>query len=161
MSLKSGKSLDAGGEMSFKGQADFKRIAKWLESDFFNRPIPRSADRYDFDVLSDMRDMSLEDGAATLASFCAQSIARDMKAFNPDSIIVCGGGRHNPTIMGMIEIHTEGKVMSAEDVGWDGDALEAQAFAYLAVRALKGLPISFPGTTGVPAPITGGIVARP
>ena len=161
MSLKSGKSLDAGGEMSFKGQADFKRIAKWLESDFFNRPIPRSADRYDFDVLSDMRDMSLEDGAATLASFCAQSIARDMKAFNPDSIIVCGGGRHNPTIMRMIEIHTEGKVMSAEDVGWDGDALEAQAFAYLAVRALKGLPISFPGTTGVPAPITGGVVARP
>lgn len=160
MELKAKRNYDVGGEQSLKGNADLRRIANWLERDFFKRPMPRSADRYDFDVLADMRDMSLQDGAATLASFCAQSIARDLKEFAPDTIIVCGGGRHNPAIMGMLDMHTDGKVMSAEAVGWDGDALEAQAFAYLAVRALKGLPISFPGTTGVPEPMTGGVVAR-
>ena len=159
--LKTSKRMDADGRMSFAGQADLNLIESWFERDFFKRPMPRSADRYDFDVLSDMRDMSLEDGAATLASFCAQSIARDMKSFNPDTIIVCGGGRHNPAIMGMLDMHTDGKVLSAEAVGWDGDALEAQAFAYLAVRTLRGLPISFPATTGVSHALKGGVVARP
>lgn len=161
MELKATRNYDVGGEQSLKGSPDLRRIANWLERGFFKRPKPRSADRYDFDVLADMRDMSLQDGAATLASFCAQSIARDLKEFAPDTIIVCGGGRHNPAIMGMLDMHTNGQVMSAESVGWDGDALEAQAFAYLAVRTLKGLPISFPGTTGAPEPMTGGVVARP
>jgi anhydro-N-acetylmuramic acid kinase len=133
----------------------------WLSRDFFLRSIPRSADRYDFDVLAEIQDMSSEDGAATLASFCAQSIARDLETFTPETIIVCGGGRHNPAIMGMLDMHADGKVLKAEDVGWDGDALEAQAFAYLAVRSIKGLPISFPGTTGVPCPITGGVLVKP
>ncbi|WP_416878349.1 anhydro-N-acetylmuramic acid kinase [Litorimonas sp.] len=161
MELKGARNYDFAGEQSMKGHVDLKRIARWFERDFFKRPIPRSADRYDFDVLADMRDMSLENGAATLASFCAQSISRDLQAFAPNKIIVCGGGRHNPAIMGMLDMHTDGNVLSTEDVGWDGDALEAQAFAYLAVRTVKGLPISFPGTTGVPHPITGGVVARP
>ena len=161
MGLKAKRNYDAGGEQSLKGNPNLERIANWLERDFFKRPKPRSADRYDFDVLADMRDMSLQDGAATLASFCAQSIARDLKKFAPDTIIVCGGGRHNPAIMGMLDMHTDGNVMSAEDVGWDGDALEAQAFAYLAVRSLKAMPLSFPGTTGVPHAMTGGVVARP
>ena len=161
MELKGARNFDLAGEQSMKGHPDLKRIARWFERDFFKRPIPRSADRYDFDVLADMRDMSLENGAATLASFCAQSISRDLRAFTPNNIIVCGGGRHNPAIMGMLDMHTDGNVLSAEDVGWDGDALEAQAFAYLAVRTVKGLPISFPGTTGVPYPMIGGVVARP
>jgi len=105
--------------------------------------------------------MSLEDGAATLASFCAHAVARDLALFNPDRVIVCGGGRKNPAIMGMLDMHTDAAVMSAEDVGWDGDMLEAQAFAYLAVRAVKGLPISFPQTTGAPRPMTGGTVVYP
>jgi len=140
---------------------DMARIDRWLARDFFKRPMPRSADRYDFDVLADMQDMSVEDGAATLASFCAQSIARDLKAFAPQTVIVCGGGRHNPAIMGMLDMHCAAKVLKAEDVGWDGDALEAQAFAYLAVRSLRGLPISFPGTTGVKQPMSGGVVVHP
>ena len=152
---------DVDGQLSIDGNVNLGLIEKWFHRDFFNRPIPRSADRYDFDVLSGMKDMSLEDGAATLASFCAQSIARDMKVFDPDTIIVCGGGRHNPAIMGMLDMHTDGKVMKAEDVGWDGDALEAQAFAYLAVRSVRALPLSFPGTTGVPKPMTGGVLVRP
>ncbi len=161
MTLKGASNYDADGIRSMKGNADLNRIDEWLKRDFFKRPIPRSADRYDFDVIANMRDMSLEDGAATLASFCAQSIARDLIPFAPQTIIVCGGGRHNPAIIGMLDMHTAGRVIKAEDVGWDGDALEAQAFAYLAVRSLRGLPLSFPGTTGAPKPMTGGVVVRP
>ena len=161
MSQKTGKSYDEDGKAALSGTVDHARIASWLSRDFFLRSIPRSADRYDFDVLAEIQDMSSEDGAATLASFCAQSIARDLETFTPETIIVCGGGRHNPAIMGMLDMHADGKVLKAEDVGWDGDALEAQAFAYLAVRSIKGLPISFPGTTGVPCPITGGVLVKP
>ncbi len=161
MSLKVGRSYDVDGQASWAGNPDLKRVEKWQNRDFFKRPIPRSADRYDFDVLSDIMPMSVEDGAATLASFTAQSIANDLEVFDPKVIIICGGGRHNPAIMGMLDMHTKGGLLKAEDVGWDGDALEAQAFAYLAVRTLKGLPLSFPGTTGVSAPMTGGIMAYP
>ena len=108
-----------------------------------------------------MQDMSLEDGAATLASFCAQSIARDLKRFDAETVIVCGGGRKNPAIMAMLDIHSDAEVVSAEHVSWDGDMLEAQAFAYLAVRTFKGLPISFPQTTGALRPLTGGKMAYP
>jgi len=161
MTLNGRGSYDIDGQASWAGHVDMARIDRWLARDFFKRPMPRSADRYDFDVLADMQDMSVEDGAATLASFCAQSIARDLKAFAPQTVIVCGGGRHNPAIMGMLDMHCAAKVLKAEDVGWDGDALEAQAFAYLAVRSLRGLPISFPGTTGVKQPMSGGVVVHP
>ncbi len=158
---ETGASFDKDGVHALAGTPMFSVIKRWMERPFFKRPIPRSADRYDFDILADMQDVSVEDGAATLASFCAQSIARDLRAFKPDTVIVCGGGRHNPAIMGMLDMHVEPMVMKAEAVGWDGDALEAQAFAYLAVRTLRGLPISFPGTTGVPQPLCGGVVAYP
>lgn len=161
MSLKAGQALDIDGRASWAGTANLRYIETWLKRDFFNRPIPRSADRYDFDVLSDIMHMSVEDGAATLASFCAQSIANDIRAFDPETIIICGGGRHNPAIMGMLDMHSRGKLLKAEDIGWDGDALEAQAFAYLAVRTLRKLPLSFPGTTGVSKPMTGGVIAYP
>lgn len=161
MELKGVGSYDKDGRLSWAGDVDLDRVNRWLERDFFKRPIPRSADRYDFDVLPDMRDMSIENGAATLASFCAHAIARDMNKYSPETIVVCGGGRHNPAIMGMLDMHTNGKVLKAEDMGWDGDALEAQAFAYLAVRKLRDLPISFPGTTGVAMPMTGGVIVKP
>ena len=172
------------GKLSFSGNVNHRLINQWLEGDFFKRSIPRSADRYDFDVLEDMADISLEDGAATLASFTAQAIARDLMSFKAETVIVCGGGRKNPAIMAMLDMHlhsgavfgdprnphSQGSpdviygttdVLSAETVGWDGDMLEAQAFAYLAVRTLKGLPISFPETTGAPRPLTGGRIAYP
>jgi anhydro-N-acetylmuramic acid kinase len=152
---------DKDGRLSYLGKVDHKKINQWLKRDFFKRSVPRSADRYDFDVLGEMDGMSLEDGAATLASFCAQAVARDLAMFNADQVIVCGGGRKNSAIMAMLDMHTDAKVVSAETVGWDGDMLEAQAFAYLAVRTLKGLPISFPETTGCPSPMTGGRVVYP
>lgn len=152
---------DAAGTLSFAGNVNHSIVNQWLNRDFFIRPIPRSADRYDFDILDEMQGMSLEDGAATLASFCAQAVARDLHIFNADTVIVCGGGRKNPAIMAMLDMHIEAQVVTAEHVGWNGDMLEAQAFAYLAVRTLKGLPISFPETTGAPKPITGGKVVYP
>ena len=152
---------DKDGKLSFSGTVNFNKINQWFEKSFFKHSIPRSADRYDFDVLDDMQDMSLEDGAATLASFCAQSIARDLKRFDAETVIVCGGGRKNPAIMAMLDIHSDAEVVSAEHVSWDGDMLEAQAFAYLAVRTFKGLPISFPQTTGALRPLTGGKMAYP
>ena len=152
---------DVDGKYSLAGNVNHNAIKQWLNRGFFNRIIPRSADRYDFDVLDEMNNMSLEDGAATLASFCAQAIARDLAGVGAEKVIVCGGGRKNPAIMGMLDMHTQADVLSAEDVGWNGDMLEAQAFAFLAVRTLKGLPISFPETTGCPEPMTGGKVVYP
>ena len=152
---------DKDGKLSFSGVVDFNKIKQWLEGGFFKRSIPRSADRYDFDVLGSMETMSLEDGAATLASLCAQAIARDLRRFNPKTVIVCGGGRKNSAIMAMLDMHSDAQVVTAEHIGWDGDMLEAQAFAYLAVRTLKGLPISFPQTTGATRPLTGGRVIYP
>jgi len=152
---------DIDGRLSFAGEVHHDHIKQWLNRDFFTRPSPRSADRYDFDVLDTMMDFSVENGAATLASFCAQTIARDLSNFEADRVIVCGGGRKNPAIMAMLDIHTDAEVATAEDVGWDGDMLEAQAFAYLAVRSWKGLPISFPRTTCAPHPLTGGQIAYP
>jgi len=161
IALKSADSFDRDGAQSFAGNVYHHNINQWLDHSFFKRPLPRSADRYDFDVLADIRDMSVADGAATLASFCAQAIARDVGLFNADSVIICGGGRKNPAIMAMLDMHIEAEVLPTEAVGWDGDMLEAQAFAYLAVRTLKGLPISFPETTGAPQPMTGGRVIYP
>ena len=152
---------DKDGALSLAGHVVQDLVDRWLARDFFMRPMPRSADRYDFDVLADLDGLSREDGAATLAAFCAQSIARDVKDFAPDTVIICGGGRHNPAIMNMLSAHIEAKVISSETVAWDGDGLEAQAFAFLAVRSLRGLPISFPGTTGAPRDMTGGAAAQP
>ena len=152
---------DRDGAASLAGEVDHALISKWLQRDFFKRSMPRSADRYDFNVLEDLSHVPLEDGAATLAAFTAQSIARDVKNFAPESVIVCGGGRKNPAIMTMLDMHIDADILSAEDVGWDGDMLEAQAFAFLAVRTLKGLPISFSETTGAPEPMAGGRLAYP
>lgn len=159
---QTGQSYDTDGRHSFAGLPDFEKIEDWLSRDFFIRPVPRSADRYDFDVLAEMTDMSLKDGAATLAAFCVLSIARDLKAFQPETIIICGGGRHNHAIMQMLSLHCgDAIVQTAEDVDWDGDMLEAQAFAFLAARVMNGLPISFPQTTGVSKPLCGGKIANP
>ena len=157
---------DKDGALSLAGTHRQDLIDNWLARDFFTRPIPRSADRYDFDVLADMQGLSLEDGAATLAQFCVQALVRNMQDFTPDMMIVCGGGRHNPAIMQGLsrqilsgQIGTE--IIDSDDIGCDGDALEAQAFAFMAVRSLRGLPISFKGTTGISRDMTGGVVAYP
>ena len=128
---------------------------------WFAVPPPKSIDREQFSIEA-VRGLSLEDGAATLTAFTAEAVARavDHLPERPAQIHVAGGGRHNATLMAMLAARTGAQVLSVDGLGWDGDALEAQGFAYMAVRHLRGLAISFPGTTGVPEPMTGGVLFR-
>lgn len=155
--------FDPDGKYASAGTPHFPLARKWLEREFFQRPAPRSADRYDFDVINDMDDLSVEDGAATLAAFTTLAAVYTLNNMRekPRSVIVCGGGRHNKAMMWMLREHLQATVKTAEETGWNSDAIEAQAFAYLAVRAKWKLPISFPTTTGVPKAMTGGVLAEP
>ncbi|MGJ3263266.1 MAG: anhydro-N-acetylmuramic acid kinase [Salinarimonas sp.] len=148
--------MDVDGALALAGRVDEERLARALEHPFLAAPYPKSLDRYDF--TADMADgLSLEDGAATLTAFTAGTVARglDILPTRPRRLVVCGGGRKNPALMRELERRTGAEILPAEDVGLRGDAVEAECFAYLAVRALRGLPLSFPMTTGAPEPMTG------
>ncbi len=153
---------DEGGACAGRGQVDTAILSTMLADPWFDLPPPKSIDREAFSIEA-VRGLSREEGAATLTAFTAAAVARaiDHLPQRPAEIHVAGGGRHNATLMAMIAERTVASVRSVDHLGWDGDALEAQGFAYMAVRHLKGLPISFPGTTGAPAPMTGGVLFRP
>ena len=129
---------------------------------FFAAPYPKSLDRADFDI-SPVAELSAEDGAATLTAFSAEAVAVGIAMLPSvvDTLIVTGGGRKNRTMIHMIAEKTGLTPKPTEVFGWNGDAIEAQGFAYMAVRRLRGLPITFPETTGVAAPITGGVIHTP
>lgn len=148
---------DEGGRLAATGRVDEGSIALWMDMPWFDAPPPKSLDRYDFSAVL-ARGMSLEDGAATLTAFSAEAVAHAVRNFEdrPEHLIVSGGGRHNPELMRQLKARVPSNVRTAEDAGWLGDSIEAQAFAFLAVRTLRGLPLSWPGTTGVPQPLTGG-----
>ena len=150
--------MDLGGKIAAKGTLDDAVLAKMLEQPFFEIVPPKSLDRLDF-ALMPVKSLSLEDGAATLAAFTVACVARatEHMAVRPTRWIVCGGGRKNPTLMKMLRESLGVPVEAAESVGWRGDDLEAEAFAYLAVRSRLGLPLSRPETTGVPEPQKGGV----
>lgn len=157
-----GRPVDLGGALARQGRIDEDVLAELLSHPFFDLPAPKSLDRNAFhSTLADR--LSAADGAATLTAFTAASIARALYLFPspPQHWLVCGGGRHNPVLMEALEERLEAPVRGVDKVGWNGDALEAQAFAYLALRSLEGLPLSFPTTTGVPRPMTGGRLHRP
>ena len=149
--------VDTDGALARRGRVDDEVLTDMLDHDFFLRAPPKSLDRQDFSI-DEVAHLSPEDGAATLTAFTAASIARAREHFpeSPESWIVCGGGRHNCMLMNELRARVNAPVLSAEDAGWRGDFLEAEAFAYLAVRSRKSLPLSLPGTTGVSRPITGG-----
>jgi anhydro-N-acetylmuramic acid kinase len=164
---RSGQIHDDGGRAAAAGQVDEAAVARVLEHPFFVRQPPKSLDRNAFRhwVAEEGRlaGKSTEDGAATLTAITAASVARAVTLLPrvPASWIAAGGGTRNPTLMRMLaERLKPAPIETAGDVGWSADALEAQAFAYLAVRSLKGLPLTFPSTTGVPRPLTGGVLAR-
>jgi anhydro-N-acetylmuramic acid kinase len=165
MRAHTGKSLDRDGEEGAKGQADEAYVAHILEHPFFAAPCPKSLDRNAFAFASlGLPTFSVPDGAATLAALTAAAVARIVPHLPkpPRTWIVAGGGAHNPTLMRMLRERLKpASVETAGAVGWSADALEAQAFAYLAVRVLKKLPITFPGTTGAPRPMPGGLLAKP
>lgn len=152
--------MDHNGEMALRGKVDEERLAKLLTHRYLSAAYPKSLDRFDF--LSTMADgLGADDGAATLTAFTCGAVGKalDLLPQRPEKLVVCGGGRHNPAIMAMLKTRAGVETVPAETVGWRGDAIEAECFAFLAVRVLRGLPISFPTTTGAPHPLTGGVLA--
>lgn len=154
-----GKSMDEGGKVAAKGCRDEAALVGLMAHAYFSRPHPKSLDRNDFSF-SEVEGLSPEDGAATLVAFTAASIsqATEIMPRAPLQWLVGGGGRHNPTLMSALQSSLGVPVAPVEAVGWDGDALEAQAFGFLAVRSLYELALTYPGTTGVPAPQSGGVL---
>jgi anhydro-N-acetylmuramic acid kinase len=155
------QAVDADGATAAGGKVDESALNALLMRPYFGQLPPKSLDRNAFAIDPVLR-LSVADGAATLTAFTAAGLARAREHFpeQPQLWVICGGGRHNRTLMAMLAAEVESAVVPAEAVGFDGDAVEAEAWAYLAVRSLKGLPITFPGTTGVAAPTTGGVLAR-
>ncbi len=163
MHRTTGQRFDCDGRMAAQGTVDTAWISEALKDPFFNLSPPKSLDRNDF-AKRILRDVSPADGAATLTAFTVAAVARIVPQLpkRPRSWIVAGGGARNLTMMRMLRerLHPT-TVESADALGWSTDAIEAQAFGFLAARGLKGLPLSYPATTGVPLPMTGGLVARP
>lgn len=156
--------VDEGGKFAAAGRDALEEglLEPVWENPYFSIKPPKSLDRnHDWQI--ELEGLSLEAGAALLANFTAASIARSAQWFPeaPRLWVVCGGGRHNLELLRLLRERIGGEVTVAEDHGLDGDAMEAQAFAYLAVRSLRGLPLTYPGTTGCPEPISGGVVFEP
>ncbi len=148
--------MDRDGALARSGRVNEERLARLLEHPYLAAPYPKSLDRFDFEAR--MADgETVADGAALLTTFTASAVGKglDLLPRRPGKIIVCGGGRRNPALMAMLPERARVEAVPAEAVGWRGDAIEAECFAFLAVRRLRGLPISFPTTTGVPVPMNG------
>lgn len=163
MMARSGAPYDSDGAAAAQGRVDERWLARALAHPFFTAPPPKSLDRNAFANLA-ASGLALEDGAATLTALTAAAVAAVVPLLPraPRTWIVAGGGARNPTMMRMLaERLKPAAVEAAQSLGWSSDAVEAQAFAFLAVRSLNRLPISFPGTTGALHPLTGGVLARP
>jgi anhydro-N-acetylmuramic acid kinase len=157
MHRHSGKPVDEDGALARSGRINDAALGKMLTNPFFGRMPPKSLDRMDFGMEA-VEGLSPAEGAATLTAFIAVSIARAREHFSEPAAIwvVTGGGRHNGFLMDQLKARVNAPVLKAEDTGWDGDAMEAEGFAYLAVRSMRSLPLSLPTTTGVKVPMTGG-----
>ena len=161
ISLHLGEKQDTGGKLSLSGNVDQGSLKSLLEHPYFLKKAPKSLDRNEFDW-TPVSKLSIADGATTLCAFTAEAVARSIQIIPepPEIWLVTGGGRHNLAMMQELKNRLEAPVKSVDDIGWKGDFLEAQAFGYLAVRSLKGLPLSIPSTTGVPHPLSGGVIFK-
>lgn len=162
---RAGIAFDAGGSIASEGQVVGSVVARYLQKPFFDLAPPKSLDRNDF-TLAELGNLEMADGARTLARFTAEAIlkASAHAPQAPSLWIICGGGRKNAMIFKDLYEGAEAqdaRVVVAEDVGFNGDSMEAEAWAYLAVRAQAGLPLTWPTTTGCNAPVSGGVVAVP
>jgi anhydro-N-acetylmuramic acid kinase len=163
---RTGADYDDNGRLAAAGRADESVIARVLAHPYFAAKPPKSLDRAEFARLP-LDALGTEDAAATATAIVAASVARAIDhlpkapAKVPATWIVTGGGARNPTLMAMLRARLPGTVQTADEAGWNADAIEAQAFAFLAVRSLNRLALTFPGTTGVTRPITGGVLANP
>ena len=160
--LETGARFDAGGALAAAGCVNEAILAAMLDHPFFDQAAPKSLDRNDF-TIQPVRGLLPADGAATLTAFTAATVAAALASLpqRPTRLLVAGGGRHNSVMLAMIAERTGLTPEPVDALGWNGDAIEAEGFAYMAVRSLKGLPISFPGTTGVKQPTTGGVLHQP
>lgn len=160
--LKAGARFDDGGALASAGRVDEAALAAMLAHDYFRQPPPKSLDRYDFDFAA-VEGLSLEDGAATLTALTAKAIAgaRGLLPLAPRAWVIVGGGVHNAAMMEALQDELDVPVHSGAALGWSPGYVEAEAFGFLAVRHLAGLPLTFPGTTGVKAPTPGGELALP
>ena len=156
-----GIARDGEGALAARGVPDKSKVEEFMSHPFFVVAPPKSLDRNAFEHLSLIR-LSPQDGAATLVEITAQTIAKSVAwlPVAPKAWVVCGGGRHNPAIMKALRKKLP-NVHTAEERGFNGDSVEAEAWAYLAVRGQKKLPLSFPMTTKVSKPMTGGVLALP
>ena len=164
MQLRRGLAFDEGGRLAARGQVEQGALELFLSEPYFARIPPKSLDRNDFaEIVGLVGELSDEDAAATLSAICAAGVAEAMQHCPalPTRVLVTGGGRNNPVLMQMLAVSLDCPVVPIEQIGLDGDMLEAQAFAYLAVRVARGLPTSCPGTTGVRAAVGGGVVSVP
>lgn len=164
MMARRGDGFDEGGALARKGGVSDDIVAEFLTSPYFLKMPPKSLDRNDFgDMMELVQGLSDADAAATLTAIAALSAVAglDHCPTVPMRVLVTGGGRKNTVLMEMLSVAADCTVEPVEDVGLDGDMLEAQAFAYLAVRVLRGLPTSCHSTTGVRAAVAGGIISRP
>ncbi|MEL7164418.1 MAG: anhydro-N-acetylmuramic acid kinase [Pseudomonadota bacterium] len=159
-----GLAFDEGGRIAASGTVEQGALELFLAEPYFAKMPPKSLDRNDFsEMVALVRELSDGDAAATLTAMSAAGVAQAMEHCPraPERVLVTGGGRHNPVLMQMLAVSLDCTVEPVETVGLDGDMLEAQAFAYLAVRVARGLPTSCPGTTGVRAAVAGGILSVP
>ncbi|WP_211364751.1 anhydro-N-acetylmuramic acid kinase [Roseospira marina] len=164
VSRHTGQPYDEDGRRAAAGTLAEDRLLRLMDTPYFARTAPKSLDRRDFDhVLDVLEGLSPEDGATTLVALVAAAVvqAEAHMPLPPRRWLVTGGGRHNPVLMETLAGWLKAPVEPVEAVGWDGDAIEAQAFAFLAARYRRQLPISFPGTTGAPFPMVGGRLYRP
>ncbi len=153
-----GRDYDENGMLARQGSVNDGVLKQCLDHPYFKALPPKSLDRDDWNA-SLYQSLSAADGAATLAAFTVHAVAK-ARAHLPEAPkhwYVTGGGRHNPVLMEGLQEALQVPVSSVDDLGWDGDALEAEGFAYLAVRSLLELPLSLPSTTGVKQPVTGGV----
>ena len=157
-----GARCDEGGATAKRGIIHEATVKRFLRDKFFVQNRPRSLDRNHF-PMSIIRGLGFEDGAATLTAITAAAIGWSARAMPelPSQLLITGGGRHNPVLMRMIAERSGLPVAPVESVGWNGDVLEAEAFAYLAARSAQGLVLSLPSTTGVSEPVTGGVLFLP
>ncbi|MFP7570818.1 anhydro-N-acetylmuramic acid kinase [Marivita sp. S2033] len=163
MMQRRGVAFDKDGALAARGQVVDGALELFLDEGYFRKIPPKSLDRNDFSLMLDLvRELSDEDAAATMTAMAAAAVMQGMEhcPTPPVRLLVTGGGRHNQVMMAMLATALDCAVEPVEAVGLDGDMLEAQAFAYLAVRVLRGMPTSAPGTTGVRAPVGGGQVSR-
>ncbi len=158
---RTGAAFDRDGVTAAAGAIDVGIVDALMRHPYFAAPPPKSLDRNAWSR-APVAGLSTADAAATLTDFTAATVERGLALLpeTPGMVVVCGGGARNASLMARLDARLPCRVLAADDLGWNGDAVEAQAFAYLAVRSRLGLPITFPGTTGVAAPMSGGVVHK-